>query len=195
VWIFPRPSLTSHFCGRIDKCSLITSSSIWCLLEYVSPRQPEKSIGPTGVSGDVSWVHLDVIVALQPPMGVVHASDRARQDVEGHRALYGEIGAGSSKFPRDQKVRRSHKRDRGICDDFTEGGEREIEFRSDRLEEFCVHIHHFRDRAEQIWVSDDQWVGRGRKGPPICSNAVVDDRPGFLGEGIPNHGHSFGQTS
>ena len=53
------------------------------------------------------------------------------------------------------------RRGGGVRDYFAERGEREIEFSGDRLEEFCVDIDHFRDRAEKIWVNGDRKESRG----------------------------------
>ena len=41
-----------------------------------------RTIGPTCVSSHVSGVHLDVVISLQPSVGIVHALDCAGKDVE-----------------------------------------------------------------------------------------------------------------
>jgi hypothetical protein len=107
--------------------------------------------GPTGISRHVSGVHLNVIVTSQSPVGVIHALYCARQDVERNRSL---VRRGRSRLqlsaPGIRENDGTRRRGRGICDDFTKRGEREIEFRSDRFDEFSVDVHDFRDRAERI---------------------------------------------
>jgi len=113
--------------------------------------RPGETVGPTGVSGYVSGIHLDVIVALQPPVGIIHTLDRARKDVKRDGALVRRDWSGFQlSAPGIRKSDGTIRRSGGVRDDFTERGEREIEFHGDRLKEFCVDIDHFSDRAERI---------------------------------------------
>jgi len=150
------PDLPSanRFRGCIDRYSPIVSSSIWYLSICEVTDRPGEAVGPTGVSGHVSGVHLDVIVTLQSPVGIIHTLDRSRKDVERDGALVRRDWSGFQlSAPGIRKSDGTIRRSGGVRDDFTERGEREIEFRCDRFEEFSVDIDHFSDRAEKIWVN------------------------------------------
>ena len=107
------------------------------------------TVAPTGVSTRVRRVHLDVVVAHQSPVGIIHALDRPRKNIERGRML---IRGGWSGLqlgaPRIGKSNGTVRRSRGIRDGFTERGEREVEFCGHWLEELGVDIDHLRDRAE-----------------------------------------------
>ena len=49
--------------------------------------------------------------------------------------------------------------DGGAGDDVVERGEGEVEFLSHQLDELCVDLHHFGDRADKIWVNGS-WAER-----------------------------------
>jgi len=102
--------------------------------------------GPTSISSHVSGIHLDIIVALQPSVGIIHALDRAGQDVErGGALVLRDWGGLQLVVPWVGKSDGTVRGERWICDRFTERGEGEIESRGDRLEEFGVDIDHFGD--------------------------------------------------
>ena len=79
------------------------------------------TVRPTSVPGEISRVNLDVIVALQSPVGIIYALDRSSQDLECGGVL---IRRGWSGFqlsaPRVGKGERTVGRSRGIRDGFTE---------------------------------------------------------------------------
>jgi len=118
-------------------------------------------VGPTGVSRRVSGVHLDAIVTHQSPVGVIHALYRSRQDVERDGVLVRRDRSGFQlSAPGIRKGDGTGRRGRGIRDDFTERGERQVGFRGERPDELSVDGHHFSNRAEKgIWVGDDRQGG------------------------------------
>ena len=80
-----------------------------------------RAVGPTSVSGYVRRVHLNVIVALQSSVGVIHALDRARQEVErGGIFVWGDWGRLQLSAPRVGKSDGTVRWGRGIRDGFTE---------------------------------------------------------------------------
>ena len=80
-----------------------------------------RAVSPTSVSGYVRRVHLDVIVALQSSVGVVHALDRARQEVErGGIFVRRDWGGLQLSTPRVGKSDGTVRWGRGIRDGFTE---------------------------------------------------------------------------
>jgi len=108
-----------------------------------------RTIGPTGISSHVSGIHLDVIVPLQPSVGIIHALDRAGKEVErGGPLVLRDWGGFQLVVPRIGESGRTIRRERLVRDGFTERGEREIEFRGNRLEEFGVDVDDFKERAE-----------------------------------------------
>ena len=146
------------------------------------------TIGLTGVSAYITGVHLDVIVTLQSPVGIVHALDCAGQDIERNRALVrGDWSRFQPSAPGIRKDDGTIRREGGIRNDLIERGKREIEFCGNWLEEFSVNIHHFRDRAEEMRVNSN--LEEGGEGLPIRRNTVVDNCPGFLRKSIPDREH------
>ena len=96
-------------------------------------------------------------------MDVIHALDRSRQDVKRNRVLV-RRGRGGLELstPGIREGDGTGRRGGGIRDDFTERGERQVQFRRERPDELSVNVHHFSDRAENgIWVSDDWREGEG----------------------------------
>ena len=124
-------------------------------------------------------------------MGVIHTLDRARQDVERDGVLVRRSRGGFQlSAPGIRKGDGTGRRGGGIRDDFTERGERQVEFYRERPDELSVDVHHFSDRAEQgIWVNGDR-RGERAKDLPFRGDTMVYDGPGILGEGIPDHSHS-----
>jgi len=105
--------------------------------------------GLTSVSSHVGGIHLDIIVAIQPSVGIIHPLDRAGQDVKrGGTLVLRDWGGFQLGVPRIGESDGTVRRERWIRDRFTKRGEREVEFRSDWLEEFGVDIDHLRERAE-----------------------------------------------
>ena len=120
----------------------------------------------------------------------MHALDRPRQDVKRDGVLVRRGRGGLQSSAVIKKSDGTGRRSGGIRDDFTERGERQVQFRRERPDELSVNVHHFSDRAENgIWMSDD-WREGGREDLPFSRDTVINDRPGILGEGIPDHSHS-----
>ena len=146
---------------------------------------------PTGVSRHVIGVHLDVIVTPQSPVDVIHILDRSGQDVE-RDGVFVRRGRGRFQLsaPGVREGDGTGRRSGGIRDDFTERGERKVEFCRERPDELSVDVHYFSNRAKKrTWVSDDRQWGRA-KDSPFGRDPVVNDRPGILRECIPDHRHS-----
>jgi len=103
---------------------------------------------------------------------VIHALDRARQDVERDGVLVrSDRGGFQLSAPGIREGDGTGRRSGGIRDDFTERGKRQVEFRRERPNELSVDVHHFSDRAEKgIWVSDD-WQGREDEGSTFRSRS------------------------
>jgi len=78
---------------------------------------------------------------------VIHTLDRARQNVERDGVLVRGDRSGFQSSAMIKKSDGTGRRGGGIRDDFTERGERQIEFRRERSDEFGADVHHFSDRA------------------------------------------------
>ena len=102
----------------------------------------------TGVSKRIIGVHLDVIVIPQSPVDIIHTLDRTGQNIERNGVLV-QRGRGGLQLsaPGIRKGDRTGRRDGGIRDDFTERGERQVQFHRERPDELSVDVHHFSDRA------------------------------------------------
>ena len=77
--------------------------------------------GPTGVSSHVSGINLDIVVSLQPSMVIIHALDRAGQDVvRGGALVLRDWGGFQLGVPWVGKSDGAVRREGRIRDRFTE---------------------------------------------------------------------------